>query len=293
MQNFDDMGFVYIAEETSPEDDTIRMKNLDVTDKGHVFFVEFDAVLHSFEVINRNNRQYLRSNLEDLINNSEKIQDWLRKNAWYGEMDHPMEIIDGQKLTQRRISEPFMPNRSHKIMRPTFEGNLLKAHIQTSSGTEAGRGFAAEIIQGLIPSFSCRMLATLKLINGKPTVVGRKLITYDWVLYPSHKEATMISPAVGVNKRIQTITESAKDFVKKKSQDIILPLKQVLENVGMKDVNAQIIMESFELDSSNIIGVNDTMDHLMIKDDQNIIYSKMSRETVNEVHDFYRSFNFH
>lgn len=286
----DDLGFVYIAEQTSPYDEK-HIKNIDVTDKGRVFFVEFDAILHSFEVINRNNRQYLRSNVEDLINNSEKIQTWLAKNAWYGEMDHPMEIIDGQKLTQQRIANPYMPNRSHKIMRPTFEGNLLKAHIQTSSGTDAGRGFAAEIIQGLIPSFSCRMLATLKLINGKPTVIGRKLITYDWVLYPSHKEAEMITPATGVMKGIKTITESARDFVKKKSEDIILPLKEILENVGMKDVNAQVIMESFELDSSNILGFDDSLEHLMIQDDRNVIYSKMSRETVNEVHDFYRSFH--
>lgn len=288
MNELDDLGFVYIAEETSPD---YAMKGFNITDKGKVFFVEFDAVLHSFEVINRNNRQYLRSNLEDLINNSEKIQDWLARNAWYGEMDHPSPEYEDQKLTQQRIANPYMPNRSHKIMRPTFEGNLLKAHIQTSSGTEAGRGFASEIIQGLIPSFSCRMLATLKLINGKPTVIGRKLITYDWVLYPSHKEARMISAPNAVSKSIKTITESAKDFVKKKSEDIMIPLKEILERVGMRDVNTQIIMESFDLDTSDIIGFDDSRNHLMIRDDQNVIYSKMNRETVNEVHDFYRSFN--
>lgn len=288
MNELDDLGFVYIAEETSPD---YTMRGLNVHDKGHVFFVEFDAVLHSFEVINRNNRQYLRSNLEDLINNSEKIQDWLAKNAWYGEMDHPAPNYENEKLTQQRIANPYMPNRSHKILKPTFRGNLLEAHIQTASGTEAGRGFANEIIQGLIPSFSCRMLATLKLINCKPTVIGRKLITYDWVLYPSHKEARMISRPNAVNKGIKTITESAKDFIKKKSKDIIIPLKEILEYVGMKDVNTQIIMESFDLDTSDIIGFDDNKNHLMIRDDQNVIYSKMSREIVNEVHDFYRSFN--
>lgn len=289
----DDMGFVYIAEQTTPED--MKISNLKVTDKSHVFFVEFDSGLHSFEVINRNERQYLRSNIEECIRTSEKIQSLLADNAWYGEMDHPMIMKEGDKLSPQRIQNVWMPNRSHKIMKPRFEGNMLNATIQTASGTEAGRGFANEIIQGLHPSFSCRALAALKLINGKPTVIVRKVITYDWVLYPSHKEAHISGPAQGIVKGIQTVTESViekgKGFIQKKSEDILLPLKEILESVGKKDVNTQIIMESFNLDTEDLIGIDPTRKYALIADENNVIYSRMDPDTVKEVHDFYSSFN--
>ena len=217
MKNEEMQGFMYIAEQTTPDDNQI--KNLEVTDKNGVFFVSFDTALHSFEVINRNNRQYLASNIQENLQ-SERILSMLADNAWYGEMDHPLQEFKDKPLSPERINSIELSRRSHKIMNPHFDSNLLLAHIQTASGTEAGRGFASEIIQGLKPAFSCRAIAGLKLVNGKPTVIVRKVITYDWVLYPSHKEAHAISPATGVVKRIKTVTESVKDVIEEKVMKI-------------------------------------------------------------------------
>ena len=291
MKNEEMQGFMYIAEQTTPDDNQI--KNLEVTDKNGVFFVSFDTALHSFEVINRNNRQYLASNIQENLQ-SERILSMLADNAWYGEMDHPLQEFKDKPLSPERINSIELSRRSHKIMNPHFDSNLLLAHIQTASGTEAGRGFASEIIQGLKPAFSCRAIAGLKLVNGKPTVIVRKVITYDWVLYPSHKEAHAISPATGVVKRIKTVTESVKDVIEEKvmqySKDIMLPLKEVLENVGHKDPNIQLIMESFDLSKEDMIGFTLDKSHMLIKDDTNTIYAKVSKDSVDEVHDFFSSF---
>ena len=148
-----------------------------------------------------------------------------------------------------------------------------------------------EIIQGLIPAFSCRAIAVLKYINGKPTVVVRKVITYDWVLYPSHKEAHATSPATGVLKAIETITESVTDRVKAFSEDIILPLKEILENVGEKDPSVNLIMESFDLSNDDIVGFDAKRQRAIITDGNNKMFVKMSPETMSEVQDFYNSFN--
>lgn len=286
-----DVGFMYVAEQCSPSSDDNTVKNINVVNKSGVFFVEFDTGLHSFECMNRNDRMYLRSNLEENFK-TERIQSLLHDNAFFGEQDHPMEITEHGKLAKKRVQNIYMPNRSHKIMLPKFEGNMLNAHIQTASGTEAGRGFANEIIQGLIPDFSCRAIATLRLINGKPVVIVRKLITYDWVLYPSHKEATIIGSPTGAIKEIATtVTESAKDRIKKFTKDVALPLKEILESVGMKDPNTELIMESFDLDKSALVGFDDDKTHAIIKDNNNVIYSNMSPKTIHEVEDFYHSFN--
>ena len=280
-------ALVYISEQTSPDESIVN--NIKTFDSHGVFFVEFDTILHSFDCINRNNRAYLSDNVEECLN-AERIISMLHDNAWYGEMDHPLQITINGKLTPQRLQTIYMPNRSHKIMRPVFKNNLLYAHIQTASGTEAGEGFAKEIIQGLIPAFSCRAIAVLKFIKGKPIVMCKKIITYDWVLYPSHKEAHIVSDAKGTEKKIKTVTESVKEKFKTFSQDIILPLQELLENVGM-DSNVNMVMESFDLSSEDIIGVDSTGTRAIITDDNNTIYAKMSPKTVREVHDFYSSFN--
>lgn len=279
-------ALIYIAEQTSPDESFV--KNVNVVDKHGVFFVEFDTILHSFECINRNNRSYMSKNVEDCLK-SERILSLLHDNAWYGEMDHPLQITENGKLTPQRLQTIYMPNRSHKIMRPVFKNNLLYAHIQTASGTEAGEGFAKEIIQGLIAAFSCRAIAVLQYINGKPVVVCKKIITYDWVLYPSHKEAHMSSEAQGTEKTVKTVTESVKDRFKTFSQDIVMPLNELLESVGM-DSNVNMIMESFDLTSEDIVGVDSTGTRAIITDENNTIYAKMSPKTIKEVHDFYSSF---
>lgn len=281
-------GFMYLAEQTTPEDYPIS--NLEVHDNHGVFFVTFDTCLHSFDVINRNNRQYMSENIQECLQ-SERILAMLQDRAWFGEMDHPMQKYKDKPLSPERIQSIEMDRRSHKILDPQFKSNLLLSKIETSSGTEAGRGFASEIIQGLVPAFSCRAIAGLRLINGKPTVVVRKVITYDWVLYPSHKEAHATSKAQGVVKTIGSFTESAVDKVKEYSKDILLPLKEVLENVGHRDVNTQLIMESFELSQDDMLGFTNDYSHMIIKDGTNTVYSKISKDSVDEVKDFYSSFN--
>lgn len=288
MNNFDSsMGFMYIAEQTTPDDNEI--KNVDVVNKNGVFFVRFESCLHSFDVINRNQRQYLGDNIWECLQ-SERIQSYLQDNAWYGEMDHPTQETVNGKLTPERIQAIWMPNRSHKILNPRRKDNLLMADIETASGTDAGTGFAKEIIQGLKPAFSCRAIAGLKLINNKPTVIVKKVITYDWVLFPSHKEAHITSKAKGIIKNIGTYTESVVDGIKRKSKDVFIPLKEILEYVGNKDVNTQMIMESFDLSQEDLLGFDDSMNHAIIKNENNIIYSKVSPETVKEVKSFFKSF---
>lgn len=293
----DNLGFVYIAEQVSPDENTVT--NLQYTDKAHTLYAEFDSILQSFDVINRNKRRYLAKNISDCLN-TERILSMLRTNAWYGEQDHPTQETEAGKLTPERIKAIWMPNRSHKIMQPRVNGNLLHAKIQTASGTEAGRGMAMEIIQGLIPTFSCRAIATLQMIDGKPTVIVRLIITYDWVLFPSHKEAEMQGASTFVDKTAKMIQESTqtaynnmqsalKKF-KRFSESVYLPLEQVFENIGRSDVNTQVVLEAFDLGLDAIQGISPDLNHVIIRDDNNQLYTKISPQAKKEMRDFLSSF---
>lgn len=287
LANNANIGSVFISEKSNM--DCRDITSLDVTNKNGVFYVSFDTNLHSFGVINRNNRQYLADNIWKCITESEKIQALLADNAWYGEMNHPTQYYKNQELTPERLQDPCMENRSHKILRPRIVGNLLQAHIETSSGTDVGVGFAKEIIQGLKPAFSCRAVAVMQMIDGKPTVIIRRLITYDWVLYPSHKEAHIISEPKLVNKMVEVYRESASDtniYV----PDFMMSLKDILKHIGNEDPNTSTIMESFNLSMDDLIGFDNTHTRAIIKDGDNKIYANISPDTKRRVDDFFASF---
>lgn len=276
-----DLGYMYISEEVSPE--AYSIKNVNVFDKHNIFYVEFDAILQTFRVLNRNTRQYLDENVDEQIRTDPKILAYLADNSWFGEMGHPSEDYKELHLTPERIMKIKQDNTSHKIMLPKVENRALYAKIQTDSSTEAGMNMAKKILQGMVPGFSCRALAKIMMINGVPTVVIKKLITYDWVFYQSHKEAKNVSSPQLISKTINAnriITEST---------DTCIPLKEILEYTGRRDVNTQIVMEAFDLDYNNLEGFTPDAKQIVIKDKDNKIYCNMDPKNVKSVRSFLSS----
>lgn len=284
----DDLGFVYLCESTDV--DIKKVGDLKIYNDNNIFFVEFDSVLQSFGVQNRNKRFYTAENVWSAIQ-TPKIQDLLAHDSWFGECNHPTQKEQNQKLSAERIRDVWPQNRSHKIMKPRIEGNLLKARIQTDAGTDVGIGFAKSIIQGMVPRFSCRSIASLQMINGRPTVVIRLLVTYDWVFYPSHPEAEMIGH---LEKPVLESVGSGLDFLPADTgvteKDVLIPLHEILDLVGNKDMNTEILLESFDLGIEDLVGFNESHTHAIIKDNDNMIYAKIRPETKKRVDDFFASF---
>lgn len=284
------MGLMYIAESFSDTPATISNLN-SVRDKSaDLFYITFDSNLQDFDVMNRNKRMYDRSNVEEMIKH-EKIQSLLRTGGWFGEWDHPAAEIAGEKLSPERIQNVPPLKRCFKIMNPRFNGNVLSATIQSATN-DIGESFAKETIAGWIPQFSARAFATMVYRNGKPYVVMKRLITYDSVLYPSHAIAAATSKPVLTAKSFaesvaSTITESATDVI----NGIIMPLKDILTDIGHKDINTQLILESFDLDDNALMGFSDDHRKVIVKDDNNTIYVNINPESVKRVNEFYHSFN--
>lgn len=270
--------FFYFAEQTSPDAKDVKSFDFSTKKEGSTFWLEFNACVHLFEIMNRNTRQYLGDNIMEMIF-SDKNKSLMAHNGWYGEMDHPSPLKEGEKLTRKRLRSIYMPNRSHKLSNPVKKNNACYMDIQTCSGTEAGRGFANEIIQGLIPCFSCRSTGDLKLVNNKPTVIANNVVTYDWVLYPGFDGAEMIGSAKG--KQNSVIVESA--------GDIAIPFSELADELVEGDGKINTYMEAFGNDAKLIdISGNDAI----IKSDDLYIYAGLNKDSVNKVRDFYNSFKF-
>lgn len=275
------IGLVYISEQTSPEVNTV--KNFDVYDKNGIFYVDFVSCLHSFDVMNRNSRMYKWPNIEQCLK-TERIQHYLSHGGWFGEENHPTPRYKNMPLSPERIQDIDMSNTSHKMLDPHNEKNLLVSRIQSDAGTAAGMNLARKMVQGFIPGFSCRAIASMMLEGGKPVVNVRKIITYDWVLYQSHREAEQLTtePTKFVKKEPTMVSEYA--------DDVVIPLKEILENIGNTDVNAQIIMESFDLTNDDLVGFSPSKKHIIMRDNDNMIYCDIDPTSRNKLYDYLRSF---
>lgn len=277
-----DMGFVYIAEQTSPDVNTVS--HLDVHDENGIFYVDFESCIHSFDVMNRNTRMYEASNINECLQ-TERIQHFLSHGGWFGEQNHPTPKYKNNPLSPERIQDIDMSNTSHKMLNPHIEKNLLVSRIQSDAGTAAGMNLAKKMVQGFVPGFSCRAIAVMTLKNGKPVVNVRKIITYDWVLYQSHREAEQINKdnTKFVHKHPTAVNETS-------NEDILIPLGEILEYVGKTDVNAQVIMESFDLTPDNMTGFSRNNKHVIIRDSDNMIYCNIDPTTRKKVNEYLASF---
>ena len=195
-----------------------------------------------------------------------------------------MPTTSDEKLSAERIQDVPPEKRAFKIMEPKLVGNVLTAKIQSAQGA-VGEGFGKEVLAGWIPQFSARAIAQMVNKGGKPYVMMKRLITYDAPWFPSHAIAHATSaPKV----TLKTFTESVNptDVI----NGMVIPLKEILEDAN-KDSNVEAIMEAFDLDMSNMIGFDSNKKHVIMKDENNIIYANINANTVKRVKDFYNSFN--
>lgn len=265
--------FCYIAEQTSFANDYPKGEfGYKLFDKGNRLYVVFEGILQSFGVLNRNGRYYQADNVMECIKTDPYITSMLAQNSWMGELEHPSATYSNQELRTERLLQVLPGNTSHFIRRPRLNGNLLEATIQTDSGTDAGRNMAIKIVDGkVIPGFSARLLGDLRQINGRPTVFIKKLITYDYVLFPSHKEA------LGkVNTPYAESVKITEDSINTK----IIFFEDLAKNLTESSKEASILYESFGLKEDDIIGVTETGNSVVLKENKNIYVVPISDKII-------------
>ena len=249
----------YISEQTSFEEDYKGNFGYEVIDKGNRFYVLFESVLQSFGVKNRNGRKYDMNNIWNCIQTDVYIQDQLRKNCWMGEADHPEPEFNGQELTMQRLSKPDMKNTSHYVRKPRLEGNLLVANIQTDSSTDAGMNMAIKIVDGkIIPCFSARVFGALQ----QGIVMVRKLIAYDWVLFPSHPEAeARITQPV-----MESVDQKAINTLEDETHTTIIFFPELARMAAASSKETNMLCESFGLTEDALVGLTNTGNSLVLSE---------------------------
>ena len=216
-----------------------------IVDGGSSKRVTAEATLQDMDVENRNHRIYAKKDLEPEINGA-RLQELIKAKQLYSEMTHPLsdDLVRQQTIDKRLACASFL-----KVW---VEGNLVKAHYQGTLN-EYGEFLDQELRDGCKPAFSLRALGAIENVNGKAYVRGVKIITWDQVIFPSHRVAytTKVLTESATSSDIDPNKVKNDDLTKYNETGRIIHLtgsdaQSVLNRLQRESANISSILESFE-----------------------------------------------
>lgn len=201
-----------------------------------------EGTLQDMDNENRNRRIYAEEDMKPEINGP-RMQELIKAKQFFGEAGHPLS----DDLVRQQTIDPKLAAVSY--LKVWTEGKLIKGQFKGSNG-QYGQQFNDDLRDGCKPAFSLRALGSIENVNGKAYVKGIKIITWDYVVYPSHKAAYTS----------KLITESAMDGTPIYENQIIVPendpgriynitgsdAKEVISRLQRESANVSMIMETFE-----------------------------------------------
>lgn len=200
-----------------------------------------EGILQDTNVDNRNGRYYDSKDLFPELK-SERFLELLHTGNLKGENGHPMS----QDVRRQSTIDPN--NTVVKFLDVWTEGNNIMARF-TGTNNELGRSFDQDLLCGEKPSFSLRALGSIENKNGHAYVKNIRIITWDRVIYPSHKKAytqRLVSESADVTSE-NGIINGSKVFVEDGYKGMIVPItnEKVIETIKTESTNVQSIIGTF------------------------------------------------
>ena len=237
--------------------DPVKPQNIKVFDKNNLFYLQFDTVLQTFNTKNRNGRIYMGNAMVPSLG-AEHLVELMNKKSWFGEAGHPSTDDIKRILT---IDPKLI---SHKIVSIDANSNLCRGRIETLDNDGYGNQMSKAILQGMEPAFSLRALASLtKKPNGDQIVQSRAhVVTYDWVILPSHKEAYRDQ-----SKPIEKIVKNVSDNNSNVMESALLPVQEsmIKELVGYESKNVKLISNVCEVALESMT-ISDDLRNVILKE---------------------------
>ena len=142
----------------------------------------------------------------------------------------------------------------------------------TGTNNELGDNFNRDLMDGEKPSFSLRALGTLTRMGGKSYVKNLRIITWDRVIYPSHKAAY-------TEKLVQESTSMTPDetnefVVQENYSGRLIPIQnqQIIDYIKQESASLDIMMEAFGTSSyDNVVYMENGSLRLFNEDGSTVI----------------------
>lgn len=227
-----------------------------------------EGILQEVEEDNRNGRYYEKSELFPQLQ-TERTKELLKTGNFKGENGHPMT----NDIKRQATIDPN--NVVVKFLDIWTEGNFIKARF-TGTNNALGESFNKDMLDGELPSFSLRALGTIVNKNGHACVRNIKLITWDRVIYPSHKHAYMeklVSESAGLDEAYMT-GNGNNLFVEEDYHGFVTPItnEKVVKLLKQESANLNFVMENFDgiyesiqlMDNGRNVQLNDGKGNILV-----------------------------
>jgi len=254
-----------------------KPKIMKVTDKS----VTFDSVLQEADEINRNKRLYKK----DVINgglNAELVQEKIKNNSFVGEAGHP---LSPDLKRQVYINQS---NISHIVKNYRWENNFLHGTVQTAC-TDRGRD-----MMGMITENDTRVAFSLRALG--PVVENKRsymevkapitIISYDWVFFPSHKNAYMEK----LNECNSVLNESGNTLLYESGVFSAINNNELISYIKERSQNYKEFKKQFDLDLLSNYSLSEDGRYLYVKNNGETLAILMENYVREDINDFYKSF---
>lgn len=197
-----------------------------------------EACLQDVDIKNRNGRYYNKKDMEAQIK-APRLIELMKTNNLFGEAGHPTS----KDISRQQTIDP--KNLSHLIHSVWIDGKDIKSHV-SAANTAVGDDFNRLVLSGTKVSFSLRALGSIVKSNKGSEVKNIRIITWDWVVFPSHPAAYM-DKIVEINE--SAMIESSNNLILSPSDNgLVVPISNssVTNYITEQSSNIKSAIDSLE-----------------------------------------------
>lgn len=236
---------------------------------------------------NRNGRIYEIKDMKPEVEGDRIQKELIPTGNMRGHDGHPSST----ELSIQSVINPLLCSVKYKKI--WIEGNEIHANF-CGTNNEHGRAFNADLMDGDKPSFSLRALGSVdRERNGKCYVRNIRIITWDRVIFPSHKRAYMqglvtskneaaVLESAGYNNDAYEMTNGKRAL----TEGVVIPVinQQVVDYIKQESTNVKSIINTFEtLYESAIICGNGKQVQLNLADGSGKIVVNLEQYIQDEI----------
>ena len=213
---------------------------------------------------NRNGRIYAHDDLEREIH-APRQQELLAVGQMLGRCGHP---LSNELIVQQTIDPKECCVRFHKFW---MVGNDVMAYFE-GTNNDLGDTFDKDLRIGVKPAFSLRALGTVRATNEGARVENLKMITYDYVVYPSHPHAYtqgLLTESAGITEPASgfvvnnSIDATKSNMIQFSNADVVKAIQTVATNeaaidyIKDKSFNYHMLKECFDMTKIDTVDIID------------------------------------
>ena len=281
----------YILNESS-----VCMESVDIReDKNDRTRVTGMGILQTGNEKNRNGRIYRTADLAKEIA-APRQQELLAAKQMCGEAGHPIGA-DASSLVRQQTIDPT--KICVRYLNLWMEGDNVMGTFQGTNNA-LGEAFDKDLRQGVLPAFSLRALGTISSTPQGAVVENLKMITYDYVIYPSHPHAYtkgIINESAGIanvaksNFAMNSSMDGTRSFIKEFSnKDVVDAITSMRESavdyIKDKSHNFKLLQECYDMTNYDTIDIISPHKIALTEAGKNTIVMNVEDYIANEIQNY-------